>query len=443
MDLDAGSPALDARYRPLEGAEAWDGAGAVVDGAAWRGALDRLGALDAGAGPWMDMVRRGALLAAAYHSGARAGLYHGDDGLARALLAGVAPLRRCGPAAGPHVLANHAALVLAGEVAGGRTEPSEGWLRRLHAVACAPQATHPVPGAHGVHDHVLGHGDYKHHPNHATGPTGGLRVLAPVAMVGREAARVAEQLRGPSLASLHPQARAAYAVHAVTHVGPFAAGNGRVARAAGSVPLLGAAGLPLVVPGAGDPAYRAALAAAGAGDPVPLVDFVGARLLELVDLVAELRGEASGRDEASALAAWEERVAAAHRLHALLRTGVHEALARHSGRADLGWLSDLSAAAVVADRPADETRFRAVPLTVRVAQGQAVVEERLSVDAHPVDADPEMLVLRAHEAGLRLDVATSDLRRPGAADLRARLDGLLDRAVTALAVRVAAESEGD
>jgi len=445
MGKDTGTQAgtLDARYRPLEDAAAWAAASGESDDGAWRRGLGRLRELADAAPDWTDLVLGGARLAAAYQSGARAGLYTGDDGLARRLLAGTASPRTCGPVARPHVVANHAALRLAVDGEGTPTG-SEAWLRKLHAVACAPQPTHPVPSDHGVHDHVLGHGDYKHHPNHVLTPSGAWRVLAPVAGVAGETARLADALRGSPFASLHPLARAAYTLHAVTHVGPFAAGNGRVARAAASASLLGQGALPLVVPGTHDQGYRAALEAAGGGDRPALVGFVAERFSALVDLVVELRAEAGTADAAAALAGWRARVAAAHHLHAALPAAAAAALARHARRRDLGWMPDLSSASVVGDAAGDRARYRAAPLALRVPLPDGrVVEERLVIDAHPVDGDGDGLWLRADGADLHLHVRPPELSPPLAPRVRLDLDALLDRAVTALAVRVAAEAARD
>ncbi|MGI8686609.1 MAG: Fic family protein, partial [Acidimicrobiales bacterium] len=278
------SPGPDDAYAPLDGPDGWPAP--AKD--ALTGAVGRLRALEDEAPAWTDMVRHGMLLAAAYQSGALAGLYGADDAVSDRLLSGVAGADVCGPQAAPHVLSNHAALGLARERARGRRSVTEAWVRRLHVLACAPQVTHPVLGDHGVHDHVLGHGDYKHHPNHVRTRAGAWSVSAPVDRVAAEMAVLVAALGGDAFAALDPVAQAAYALYAVTHVGPFAAGNGRVARALASVPLFDAAAIPLAVPPP-SAAYRDALAAAGRGEPSPLVDFVARRCAGLVDRAEEAR----------------------------------------------------------------------------------------------------------------------------------------------------------
>ncbi|HEX2701298.1 MAG TPA: Fic family protein [Acidimicrobiales bacterium] len=434
---------LDDAYRPLSGPEQWEAAGSLLPGAPWEEAVEGLRALDGEAPAWTDMVRRGMVVAAAYWSGALAGLYDGDDVLAGALLAGVATPASCGPGATPHVLANHAASELAAGIAGSYEPLSEARLRRLHAVACAPQLTHPVPTDGGGHDHVLGHGDYKHHPNDPHPASGCRQVLAPVGLVGAEMARLASALAGGAFAALRPTARAAYALHGLTHVGPFAAGNGRVGRAVASGTLLAAASVPFAVPAAAADRYRRALAAAGHGEAAALVAFVEQQCAHLVALVSRARTTAGSPAAAAALRRWKTQVRTAHRVRVLLPAAVEGALLRHRRRTDLGWMDDLVAARVVAGPPGeDEARFEAGPVAIRVpAGGESVVEEAVVVVAHPVAGEDHAVAVQVTEAELGIHVHEEDVAPLVTAAFTHRLDALLDRAVTALAVRVAAEDD--
>ena len=431
----------DLLYQPLDGPETWEAVSASVDEGDWATAAGRLVVLDQEAPAWTDMVRRGMQLAAAYHSGGLAGLYPVDDGLGRRLVAGVATAAGFGPDVERHIRDNHAALLLAAGSAG--SPPTDALLRRLHAVGCRSQVFHVVDSPAGPHDHVLGHGDYKHHPNHRRLPAGQWEPLVPVAAVATETAGLVTWLGSDAFAALQPAARAAYALHAVTHVGPFATGNGRVARALAGGLLLDAVGIPLSIPSAGEPDYRRALAAAGAGDREALASFVVRSVLALAALVDDLRVSAGGADEIAALERWRAQVETAQRLHGLVTEAAGAALDRHRARGDLGWMADLSGATVAA-HPAhlDEPRYAASPvcLRVRLAGGQTV-EEALVIDAHPVDGDGEAVALRAVEAELGLTVQPAEVARP-ATVLARRLDDLLDRAVAAYAVRVAAEDEG-
>ena len=435
----------DALYQALAGPEGWKDGSGGVDATRWRGGVEQMAALAEENPAWADMVRRGMMLMAAYRSGAMAGLYDGDDTVAQRLLAGTATPAACGPLAEGHVVANHAALVLAAEAG---TDPgivSEGWVRRLHAVACGPQPTHPVVTDHGVHDHVLGHGDYKHHPNHVRTAAGGWHAFVPVAGVGEEMANLVDVLGGSSYAALHPAARAAYALHAIHHVGPFAAGNGRLARVVATAPLLAAGSVPLVVPGGEVVGYHDALAEADAGDTGSLVRFVEQRCAAVVDATVALRDGRATPDEVAALDRWQARVLAAHRLQAVLAASAEAALTRHRRRTDLGWMADLSAAAVEGKGSGDDApRFDSPPLSIRVPLGDGTVaEERLVVDPHPVSAVGDEVVLRAQWAEVEVRLRPDEMLPPTSASLGRRIDGLLERAVTALAVRVAAQDGAD
>lgn len=431
----------DGLYQPLAGPEGWKDTPDALDATRWRGGVEQMAGLAEEAPAWADMVRRGMVLMAAYRSGAMAGLYDGDDTVALLLLAGMATPPTCGPAAEAHVVANHAAIVLAAEAGAGPGIVSEGWARRLHAVACGPQQTHPVATDRGVHDHVLGHGDYKHHPNHVRTSAGRWHAFVPVAGVGGEMASLVGVLGGASYAALHPAARAAYVLHGFRHVSPFAAGNGRVARAIATAPLLAAGSVPLVVPGGEVAGYHDALVEADAGDAGSLVRFVGQRCAALVDLTVALRRRPASPDEAAALDRWRARVLAAHRLHAMLPAAVDATLAHHRRRTDLGWLADLGGAAVECTGSSDDApRFNSPPLSIRVPLDTgAAAEELLVVDPHPLDGEGDAVVLRAQEAEIEIRVRPDEMSAPAPAALARRVDVLLGRAVTALAVRAAAQ----
>jgi hypothetical protein len=267
---------------------------------------------------------------------------------------------------------------------------SEASIRRVHEVACAPQLTHEVWVGDTLQDHVMAGGDYKHHPNHVRTATGGWRATAPVAMVRPEMARIVETASGEAFAALHPVAQAAYLHDALLHVQPFADGNGRAARALASGCLLGAAGVPLL----------AATADVG-------VEAVQRAALDLFAVLEQLFDE---RASSAALRAWRERAAAGRGLAAELAPAMERALQRT--RAGGGaWGADLSAATVT---PGD-------PLVVAVGD----VTEVVTIDAHP--PQPGGPVLMAREARL--------VHRGGTDGL----DAWLDRVVSTLALRVAAE----
>lgn len=426
MSRDDEPSEADHLYRPLGGLGAW--ATIEVDRAAWDRVLAVGHQLRAAATGRAALLRRGAHLAAAYQSGALAGRYHDRPEAAAALLnSGSLAALRAGPEASavvPHVAANHAALEAAA-AAEPTTLASDAFIRATHVLACAPQTHHHVHGGgHGTGDHVLGPGDYKHHANHRPTGGGGWRAHAPVAVVPAEMARLVAALAG---GDLHPVAGAAYALHALHHVAPFAAGNGRVGRALAGGILVHAGGVPLLMAAPDRPCYQDALEGAAAGQPAALVDLVqgclaalGRQLGDLLDGPA-LDGEAQ----------WQRQSAAATAVAGLLPDRLAAALARHRDRRAAGWEADLSSAQVVGDGPT---------VLVRCAtDGPAPIVEVVRVDPHPVRVGADGPVLVAELAGLELDL--TDHGAMAAGSFAGRLDRWLDLAVAGLAVRVAAEAE--
>jgi Fic family protein len=387
------SDEADSLYRPLGGLEPW--AAVAVDEAAWAGALARLDRLREEAPDWSDMVSQGALVAAAHQSGALDGVHATSSGPARALLAGETTLASLDHAEADHVRANHQARRLAQEA-----EVSEASVLRIHEVACRPQLTHRVLVGARVQDHVLGGGEYKHHPNHQRTGTGDWRATAPVAQVRQETGRAVDTVNSQAFERLHPVTRAAYVHHALTHIQPFADGNGRVARALAGRYLFEAARIPLLVWADDAAAYEAA------GTPAAVIGVVERAAVGLVDLLVALR------PSSVALERWRAQDATARSLRAALGPAVEQALRRYRGGR-----ADLSAATVAGEEP--------LVIGVPVEAGR-VVEEVLAVDAHPLDGGP--VLLAAREAQLRREAEGA-------------LGPWLDRVVSILALRVAAEGE--
>jgi hypothetical protein len=396
------SDEADPLYRPLGGLEPW--AAAPVDERSWSDAVDRLRALRDRDPDWMAMVGHGALLAAAHQSGALDSVHGADVDVAHALLRGEATLAAVGQEARPHVRANVEAMRLA---KGGQI--SEAAIRRIHEVACRPQHTHRVRVDDRIQDHVLAGGDYKHHPNHLLIDAGAWVATAPVALVRPEMSRVVETADSPTFAALHPVAQAAFLHHALTHVQPFADGNGRVARALAGGCLLRAASIPFLVFASEAGPYEEARG------PDALVELVQRAAIGLVDLLSGLHD--AGR-AGEALERWRRQEETARAVRAALPPAVDEALRRYGRRSDRPRESDLSGAATVLS---DEG------LRLRVPLGSgASVDEVLTVDAHPLEGDA--VVLTAEEASLRIG--------PGDP-----LVPWLDRVMSVLALRVAAELE--
>ncbi len=419
------SDEADALYRPLEGVEAWGAAGGVDPDAA--GGAPPAGGDDEGddGRAWAELLARGALLAAAHQSGVLDGMHDGGPDVALALLRGRSSVADLDEGVRAHVRANLDALGLA-QRASAADLSAERWLRTVHATACRPQLTHPVRSEDGVQDHVLATGELKHHPNHARDRSGRWVAHAPVAELATEMGRFLENLGREDFATLPAVTRAAYAHHGLTHVAPFADGNGRVARVLAGAHLLRQASVPFLVLADQSSAYEEAMAAAVDGAPAALVAFVGQRAGALVDLLGELRAAGpSTSEEVAAVARWAGQNEAGAALAGLLPGAVDRALDRHRRRPDLGWLSPLTDAVA-----------GGVPLVVGVPGVD--VAEVIAVDTHPL-ADDGAVVLRAEEARLQLRTAPPELVPAVSDDLTGRLEPWLDRVMSTLALRVAAE----
>lgn len=385
------SDEADPLYSPLGGLEQW--AAVPVDKNAWAEAVDELQTARTNHPDWSAMVDGGMLLAAAYQSGALDGMYVADSALVMALVRGEASLGSIDAAARAHVRANHDALRRARD-----GDISEDSIRRIHGVACRPQLTHRVRVDDRIQDHVLAAGDYKHHPNHIRDDAGCWRATAPVAQVATEMEGFISHVRSPAFTDLHPVAQAAYLLDALDHVQPFADGNGRVARALAGGCLLRAAKIPFL--------------ALTDDATVPRTDLVHSAGVALVDLLT------STPPDGPALDRWRAQEAAGDAVRRRLVPALAEALNRYRHRPDRSRRADLSNAVVVSGE--------VVAVRVPLDDGQ-VVDEVITVEAHPEEGDGPV-VLTAVEAGLRL--ASDD-----------PLDPWLDRVLSVLALRVAADLE--
>lgn len=422
---------LDSLYRPLVGLQ--PPAILVSQRHAWAAAMSRLEDFRLSDPARCDMLETGARLAAAYQSAALDGAHPGDPRVVDALISHRAAADDLAGDVGAHVTANQRALLAAARAGA----LSEALIRHVHELACRPQITHPVQVDGRVQDHVLAHGEYKHHSNHTRTNEGGWRVRAPVAKVGSEMRTLVATMGPEEFGRLHPATRAAHVLQAMTHVAPFADGNARVARALAGGLLLRVSGIPLLVPADDLAAYDGAVVGAEAGDPGALVAFVVKCAVDLVDLIVEPDPSISlDRDEG--LFRWEAETAAARFLGEQLPSAVQGALKRHRARTDLGWLPSLNDADIDPPAVADRERlFESRPLVIRAPLPPGPgAEEALSIDAHPLGGKGHV-VLRAEAAGLRIDVRVDE----SADEWHDRLDPWLDRIISTLALRAAAEVE--
>jgi Fic family protein len=164
---------------------------------------------------------------------------------------------------------------------------AEAWIRGLHATLCAAQGTYEVQTDVGPQTHQLPLGQYKLQPNTVQLPNGNFREYAPVDATPTEMEKPVSELRGDEFARAHPILQAAYAHYGLVWIHPFADGNGRVARALGSVFTYRAASIPMFILVEHRDIYFSSLLAADEGNRQPFVTFVQARCLDAFGLIRQ------------------------------------------------------------------------------------------------------------------------------------------------------------
>lgn len=291
-DVADGIRRAEARYAGVPSFRDW---GVLPAGAMrlWRDFADHLRAARRRAAPGaFDRAVEVAARAASVDSAAIEGLFATDRGftmsVARQELAWETGFEERSDDARALFEAQLRAYEMLVDVASERRPITEQWIRTLHQVICAPQATYRVLTPVGWQDQPLATGIYKSRPNSPVGSDGRvLHVYAPVDRVPSEMHGLIETLRDETFEAAHPAEQAAYAHWALAAIHPFADGNGRVARALASVFLYRAESIPLVVFADQKPRYLEALSAADAFDANGLTRFVVERGLDAMRLVVE------------------------------------------------------------------------------------------------------------------------------------------------------------
>lgn len=279
----------DAAYKSFPPLSKWSGLS--VSSREWEDAataLPRPTQVDA------EQLRRArgvAKRAAAVDTGAIEGLYEVDRGFTITIATEAAMwenlLREKGDRARALIEAQLDAYDYVMDFATQRLPVAEAWIRSLHEKLCAPQDTYLVYTEVGPQEQPLPKGTYKVHPNHVQIEDGKVHSYAPVDMTAPEMHRLCEELRSEPFSDAHPVIQAAYAHYAFVVIHPFADGNGRVARALGSVYTYRANSIPLLILMEHRNAYLRALRAADGGNLQPFVDFVARRGVEAMALVAQ------------------------------------------------------------------------------------------------------------------------------------------------------------
>lgn len=148
----------------------------------------------------------GLLRGAAFDSGALELLYAGDRNITVRVMTGAAWEALVEAERGPEVLdlvrAQLEGYRMALDVATGRVQLSEAWLRSLHEVVCEPQATYRALTAVGWQELSLPKGEYKRQPNHVLTGDGSFHAYAPVDLVSSELHRLVAESR--AVGAAHP-----------------------------------------------------------------------------------------------------------------------------------------------------------------------------------------------------------------------------------------------
>jgi len=277
------------RYEPLGPADAWN---IHIDRgnptqAGWVPTDHDNEAPDEGPEPVRATVRNQLIRAAAFETGALENLYQAAPGatvsIAREDEGWEEQLADAGRNAETAFTDQLAGYNLAYEFAkdGRGYQMNEGFIREIHEVATASQATYPVTVNGHEETRPLHHGQYKTDENKVINRFGRIKNYAPPVDVAIEMHTLISGYNQLQEAGAEPYALAAYLHWGITRIHPFDDGNGRVARIAASVIFFQAYGFPLTIFSDRKRTYLQALEAADAGKPRDFVDYVWWRAADI------------------------------------------------------------------------------------------------------------------------------------------------------------------
>lgn len=164
---------------------------------------------------------------------------------------------------------------------------SEASIRTLHEIVCGSQETYSAYTEMGMQKQPLIKGRYKIFSNHVRRKNGGTHSYAPVDLTSDEMYKLCRELRSNKFLNAHPVLQASYAHYAFVVIHPFADGNGRVARALGSVFTYRAQSVPLLILAEKRHQYLKTLEAADKEEYSPFVHFILDSTLDSMQLVEE------------------------------------------------------------------------------------------------------------------------------------------------------------
>ncbi|HYK94348.1 MAG TPA: Fic family protein [Candidatus Dormibacteraeota bacterium] len=280
----------DAQYEPFPSASDWTEVS--TDVVLWDQRVSRLTEVkplvSKGA---LDSATQAILRMAAVDTGAIEGLYQVDRGITYSVAFQHAgwefEMDKLGAQVRPLFEAQLQAHEMVLDAATRNAPLSEVFVRQLHEALTGPQETYVVYTPSGRQEQPLPRGEYKTQPNHPWDERGLRHAYAPVIDTAPEMERFIQEARSAEFEALHPAVQAAYLHYAFVCIHPFADGNGRVARALASIPLLRTASIPLMVFADEKPRYLDALADADGRNYQPFADFVFERAAAAIRRVAE------------------------------------------------------------------------------------------------------------------------------------------------------------
>jgi Fic family protein len=381
-----------------------------------------------------------AVRAAALDTGAIEGLYDVDRGFTMTVAVQGLAWEQMIEERGKGVRALFEAQLQAYELvldAATRRQPlTEAWLRSLHEVLCAPQATYRVLTSQGWQEHDLLKGEYKRQPNHVRLKDGTVHAYAPVDQVPAEMHRLVEQTRTPAFESAHPVLQAAYVHYALVVIHPFADGNGRVARALASIFFYRAGSIPFLVFANQRLAYFDALHAADLGNSGHLLAFFRDRGIDTMQLVTEGLMTAVAPDPRAIGETIEGLLAqgvilSPHESESLIGRLVHEIRTILEAKLSQPGLSDALTGSF---------SYHPQGLSLYLdARSPRSVQEQMIVTIHPL-APPSPFAFRI-EPGTpdALDVRLEDVRPELTTSLKLRLDAWAQRQLGRLASAIEAK----
>lgn len=178
----------------------------------------------------------------------------------------------------PEVVANiirdqEAAVEWLFDFVGARRALTISFIKELHALITRNQHTTTAIDQFGQQFEVpLIHGEFKTEPNNPTRPDGSVHEYCPPGHVSSEMDNLVAWHAQHLASGAPPEVESAWLHHRFTQIHPFQDGNGRVARALGTLALIRAGWFPLVVTRDDRVPYIAGLEAADTEDLQPLVD---------------------------------------------------------------------------------------------------------------------------------------------------------------------------